>query len=121
MIYTHAAVALVGLAMGFGSAWKVQAWRHDSMELARTVQAGKDLKRAVETQDRAVTTFIEEQRNAKPIYQRIVVEVDKIVDRPVYRAQCFDADGLRQLGAALDGRDPEPIPVQPVPAAATAR
>lgn len=121
MIYTHAAAALVALAVGFGAAWKTQGWRHDAMELARTERAAKDLKRVVEVQDRAVADFIEEQRNAKPVYQRIVVEVDKIVDRPVYRAQCFDADGLRQLDAALDGRDPESSPGQPVPAAAAPR
>lgn len=121
MIYTHAAAALAALAVGFGAAWKTQDWRHDAMELARTERVAKDLKRAVEVQDRAISDYIEEQRNAKPVYQRIMVEVDKIVDRPVYREQCFDADGMRQLDAALDGRDPEPDSGRAMPAAAQAQ
>lgn len=121
MIYAYAATGIACLALGFGTAWQTQNWRHDALELERTQRAAKDLTRVVEQQDRALTDYIEEQRNAKAVYQRIVVEVDKIVDRPVYRTQCFDADGMRQLGAALDGRDPEPGPVQPVPAAAPAR
>ncbi|MDP1686899.1 hypothetical protein [Hydrogenophaga sp.] len=111
------ATLLVGVAAGSWGAWQVQNWRQNTIELQRIHRAAKDTARNVEIQDRAVGTYVQEQANAKPIYQRITVEVDKIVERPVYRDQCFDADGLRQLGAAIAGRDAEPGSGQPVPAA----
>lgn len=121
MIYTHAAVGLVALAVGFGAAWKTQEWRHDSINLERVERAAKDTFRNVERQDSAVDEYTKGQANAKVIYRKIFVEVDKIVERPVYRQQCLDADGLRILGAAIDGANPEPSPVQPVPASGQAR
>lgn len=36
------------------------------------------------------------------------VVVTKIVDRPVYRNTCFDADGLREANAALTGASADP-------------
>lgn len=111
------ATLLVGVAAGSWGAWQVQNWRQNTLELQRIQRAAKDTARNVENQDRAAGTYVKDQANAKTIYRRIVVEVDKIVDRPVYREQCFDADGLRQLGAAIAGGDPEPGAGQPMPAA----
>lgn len=121
MLYTHAAVGIAALALGFAGAWNVQNWRHDSALLKQTQRAAKDTFRNVERQDTAVGDYTKDQANAKVIYRRIVVEVDKIVERPVYRNQCLDADGLRILGAAIDGVDAEPSPVQPVPPSNQAR
>lgn len=114
MLYTHTAVALVAFAAGAAGAWNVQAWRHDSAELEQIERKAKDTFRNVERQDTAVGDYTKDQANAKVIYQRIVVEVDKIVERPVYREQCMDADGLRILGAAIVGTDAQPSPVEPV-------
>ncbi|MES2888681.1 MAG: hypothetical protein V4739_11790 [Pseudomonadota bacterium] len=108
------ATLLVGVAAGSWGAWQVQNWRQNTNELQRIQRAAKDTARNVEIQDRAVGTYVQEQANAKTIYQRIVVEVDKIVDRPVYRERCFDDDGMRQLGAAISGRNAEPIAGQPL-------
>ncbi len=38
------------------------------------------------------------------VYRTITRNVDRIVDRPVYRAECIDADGLRLINAAIAGR-----------------
>lgn len=121
MIYTHAAAALAALAIGFGGAWQVQAWRYDSAQLEQIERKAKDTFRNVERQDTAVGDYTKDQANAKVIYQRIVVEVDKIVERPVYRNICFDESGLRELHRALDGTDAKPSPVQPVPPSTPAR
>lgn len=37
------------------------------------------------------------------VYRTITKEVDKIVDRPVYRNVCLDDDGLRVINDALRG------------------
>ena len=103
MFYTHAAVALVAFAAGAAGAWNVQSWRHDSAELERVERQAKDTFRNVERQDIAVGDYTKDQANAKVIYQRIVVEVDKIVERPVYRQTCLDDEGLGALNRALNG------------------
>jgi len=109
------ATLLVGVAAGSWGAWQVQNWRQNTIELQRIQRAAKDLVRQVDIQDRAAGTYVREQANAKTIYERITVEVDKIVERPVYLDQCFDADGMRQLGAAIVGSDAQPSTGQPVP------
>ena len=103
MIYTHAAVGLAALAIGFGGAWKTQEWRHTAARVKAVEQAAKDTFRNVERQDTAVGDYTKDQANAKVIYQRIVVEVDKIVERPVYRQTCLDDEGLGALNRALNG------------------
>lgn len=121
MLYAYVAVGLAGLAAGFGGAWQVQNWRYDSAQLKQMERSAKDTFRNVERQDTAVGDYTKDQANAKVIYQRIVVEVDKIVERPVFQRQCFDDDGLRLIYRSLDGTDTQPSPVQPVPSSAPAR
>lgn len=54
---------------------------------------------------------------AKVVYRTITKEVDKVVDREVYRNVCLDADGLRIANTALNaGESPDPgKPDRPVP------
>ena len=48
-------------------------------------------------------------------YKTIVKEVEKLVDRPVYRATCLDADGLRLANSALAREiTPSSEPIDPV-------
>lgn len=47
----------------------------------------------------------EDRARTKVIYSTITQTVDRIVDRPVYRNVCFDADGLRCVNAAIRGED----------------
>lgn len=121
MLYTHAAVGIVALALGFAGAWNVQAWRYDSAQLKQIERQAKDTFRNVERQDTAVGDYTKDRENAQVIYREIRVKVDKIVERPVYRNICFDDSGLRELHRALDGTDAKPSPVQPVPPSTTAR
>ena len=46
-----------------------------------------------------------ERSKKKVVIEQRTVYVDKIVERPVYRNQCFDADGMRCLNAAIAGKD----------------
>lgn len=54
-------------------------------------------------------------------YATITKTVDRIVDRPVYRDVCLDADGLRNINAALAGKANDPgvaassVPSAPAP------
>ena len=44
-----------------------------------------------------------ERAKSKIVYKTVTRQVDKIIDRPVYRNVCLDADGLRDANAALSG------------------
>jgi ferritin-like metal-binding protein YciE len=57
----------------------------------------------------------------KTTYATITKTVDRIVDRPVYRAECIDADGVRSINAALAGKAADPgQPDAAMPAASAA-
>lgn len=61
------------------------------------------------------------QAEQKVIYATITKTVDRLVERPVYRSDCIDADGLSSINAALAGAAPDPgQPDAAVPAAVTA-
>lgn len=120
-LYSYAATGLVALAVGFAVAWKTQEWRHTAARVDAVERAAKDTFRNVERQDSAVGDYTKDRENAKVIYRKIFVEVDKIVDRPGYAAQCLDSDGLRVLSSALDGTDAQPSPVPAVPPSGQAR
>lgn len=116
MIYTHAAAFAIGLAVAAAGTWRVQEWRHDGIDLER-IEAAQETERlrarAADSASAGHETFKERER---VIYQTITETVDRIVERPVYRAACFDDDGLRQLNAAIRGTEPasrEPAPAMP--------
>lgn len=113
-----AAVALAAFIAGGAGAWNVQAWRFEA-EKSRAVQrAARDLARAVEVQDRAVSAYITQRESSARKTERVIRYVDKIVERPVYRNVCLDADGLRALRATIDGTAAGPEPGPAVPGAA---
>ncbi len=58
------------------------------------------------------------REKAKIIYRTITKEVDKVVERPVYRNTCLDADGLRLARCAIRGQSPDTCkPDKPLPGA----
>lgn len=51
----------------------------------------------------------------------ITKEIDRVVEKPVYRDMCLDADGLRILSAAIAGATDPGQPAPAVSGAAAAR
>lgn len=116
-----AAVVAVSLAAGAGGAWKVQAWRWAAADAER-VQQQAEANRMAEKRSGAAGLAYERSRAAAAVERQIVYqEVERVVDRPVYRdRECLDADGVRLVNAA--GQQPVPAgiadPAVPGPAAA---
>ena len=103
MIYTHAAVACIALAIGFNAGWKTQEWRWDAADKQRLEQEAKAQHRATERAQASSGAF-EQKRSANEIrYRTVTVTLEKIVERPVYLQSCLDADGLRILNAQISG------------------
>ena len=64
----------------------------------------------------AATGLETDREKTKVAYRTVTKQVDKIVERPVYRNLCFDADGLRSANVALSGAlTPATEPDRPVP------
>ena len=102
MIYTHAAVALVAGAVAFGAAWRVQAWRHDSAELARVEQSRETEKMRRQAAGKAATAHEADKTKTRTEFVSITERVrDEIeIEKVVYRNVCISAGGLRELANA---------------------
>lgn len=102
MIYTHAAVALVAGAVAFGVAWRVQAWRHDSAELARVEQTREVEKMRRQAAGKAATQHEADKTKTRTEFVTITERVrDEIeVEKVVFRNVCISPGGLRELANA---------------------
>lgn len=105
MVYTHLAAALVAAVLSAGAAWQVQSWRFDAREKQRIEQQARETER-LNQQANAAGKIHEKKRQANEIrYVTKIQEVERVVERPVYRNVCLDAVGLRLLHAQIDRAD----------------
>lgn len=105
MIYNYVATALIAAAVSAVGAWQVQAWRFDALDKQR-IEAQAEQRRTQEKAASAASTGFEQDRTQNETRTRTVyVKVDKIIDRPVYRTMCVDADGLRLLNDQIRRAD----------------
>jgi hypothetical protein len=115
------AAFLAGSLMSGMGVWKVQGWRHDAAEKNRIEQEARALLIRQERAIEASTKYQETQADANAREVIVTKEVIRVVQKPVYREQCFDDDGMRiiasdiQAANARRGLGPE------VPASAPAR
>ncbi len=102
MLWHYAAAGLVAIAAGFSAGWQVRGWKASHDDVQHIEQAAQDAKRRVENADRASGRY-EGQRASADERERIVIqEVERVVQKPVYRADCLDDDGLRILSEDID-------------------
>ena len=124
-MYLLLALAVIGALAGLHH--KIYTSGYTAGEAACKAQREKDnaLQREREAKQagNAVTNLEKGDEKQKTVYRTITKRVKEYVDRPVYRAECWDADGLRDANAALlGGENPAPKPAaRPVPAAQPAR
>lgn len=115
------AAVLAGLALGSAGAWQVQAWRWRAADAERLEQEREARRSQERVADQAAQAH-ERERAALRVQQQVITrEVERVVESPVYRNECLDADGLRLVaqaaGAAADPGQPAPA----MPAASAAR
>ena len=105
-LYTYVATALVAAALGGAGAWKVQGWRFAAQD-AQRLEAQAEATRINEKAASAASTSFETKKASNETrYRTITVEVEKIVDRPVYLQQCLDDDGLRLINSQIRRETP---------------
>ena len=110
-----------GVAFGGWAGWQVQGWRADHNRAKQIEQAARDTLRQIERRDTASTAYQTKENDAQAVHTQIRERVRVINTRPAAAGQCLDADGLRELGAAIDNGAPAPArPGGPLPTAAPA-
>lgn len=100
-----AATLLLGASLGGYAAWQVQGWRAGAQDAQRLEVARETHRQNEHTADQASTGFEKDRGKNELRTRTITVEVEKIVDRPVYRNVCLDADGLRLLNEQIRRAD----------------
>ena len=91
------AIALAGIYL-YGRSEGAKSVRLEWEEATR-VQREKEAQRAAE----AATELEKVKTKTKVVYRTITQEVDRVVEKPIYRDVCLDPDGLRLANAALVG------------------
>lgn len=90
-------VGAAALVAGIGVGWTAANWRADAREAER-VQAAQDLAREQQRMVSRAAAQFESQRTQRDARERVVVrEVERVLEKPVYRNVCLDDDGLRIL------------------------
>lgn len=112
---------VIAAVLAFGSAWQIQDWRQGAKEAERLEQQQKDAKRQIDIADKAAGGYEVDRVRTKTEFLTITEKVDHVIQSPVYRDVCFDADGLRALADATATTNNPSIPGGPVPATAPAQ
>ena len=119
-MWVYVAAALVAVAIGFTSGWKVRDWKAGSDTAARLVAENKDALKRTEHAQNAATNYekVKVQQRTNTVYLTREVERELKAD-----VDCSARDipaGLRDaLYSAATGID-QPIPDLPLPAASAA-
>lgn len=103
MLYTHAAAALIAAALAAAGAWQTQNWRYAAIDRDRLAGEAELRRNNQQSADRASVGFEAAQVRIRTEFVPITKEVERVVQKPVYLAQCFDDDGLRLINAAIGG------------------
>lgn len=105
-------LAIAATAVGAAGAWIVQSLRYDAkiadinLTHARAyadqiATSARDYRRWVDRQSQAEKTHIEFVEVERVKYQTITQTVERLIDRPVYRSDCIDDDGMRVITDAI--------------------
>jgi len=117
MIYTHAAAALVAMAVGFTGGWKVQGWRWTAVDAERIQAEQEDarlkstaLTRAAERNDRETTDKLRVAERAaagaRSDLERMRNAASRIEPADTSVAGCADDGRLsRVLGILAEGAE----------------
>ena len=101
IVYAVLALAIM-VAIGMGYKAVKDAGRDEVR--AEWAEANREQREKEAAQAGKAAEKLEAKREkAKVIYRTITKEVDRVVERPVYRNVCLDADGLRLARCAIAG------------------
>ena len=102
MLTNYLIVGGLSFTLGFGSAWTIQDWRHDSKVLKANQKIEVRQDENISKAQVASTQFEVKQNETKTEFKTIYRDVEKIVYKPIYANTCFDSDGLQLITRAVE-------------------
>lgn len=100
-MYVYVAVALLAAFLSGAGTWKVQDWRYAAKDKER-MEAAQEARRMAEKQgDGAAVGHEGDKVKIRKVFQVVNQEVERVVEKPVYRDICFDDDGLRLVTSTI--------------------
>lgn len=97
-------LSLCLLTLAFTAGWKTKGAFVAKHDLA-IVEAKKEFIKAYQDAEADKATILENKLSELKANEKTIIhEREKIVDRPVYRNECIDADGLRLIEGARNGK-----------------
>lgn len=100
-VYVYVAIAIAAAIASGTAVWNVQNWRFDSQRLASAEQVREVEKFRRQAANKGATAHEADKVRIRTEFVPITKEVEKIVERPVYKNICLDADGLAVLQQAI--------------------
>lgn len=117
----YAAVLTVVFVLGAATGAKIHAVMDRALRATELEQQHKEAVRQLERVDSAATQHEKFRTVAAARERAVIQEVERVVQVPVYRNECFDAAGLRILAADIAARSAsEPAPAVPGASASAA-
>jgi len=100
-MYVYIAIAIIAAALSGAGTWRVQDWRYGAKEKDRLEAVARDRMRAEKTNDTAAVGHEGDKVRIRKVFVPINQEVERVVEKPIYRDICFDDDGLRLIATAI--------------------
>lgn len=117
-----AGLAVIAIVGAFTAGWKVESWRWGAAETAVAEASIHAIEAETAKDNTASAALVQQEEKARVVTRTITKTVDRIVEKPVYRNVCLDADGLHAANDALAGKATTPgQPDGAVPGAVPAR
>jgi hypothetical protein len=85
------------VSLGFGSGWKTNDWYRDSVDLAELNATNKAINASMDRESKIAGVVEEKLKNLRANERVIEREKIKLVDRPIYKSDCIDVDGLQLI------------------------
>lgn len=115
-LWVWAAVCAVAFAAGGTTAWKVQDWHYGAKEADRLQLVAEQAKKNEHRADAGSAGHETDKAGLKTQFITITKEAERVIlEKPVYRNVCLDADGLRILATAISGQPATGEPAAAVP------
>lgn len=120
-LYVFVIAWLVGVAMGTAGGWKARDWKAGADDKARMEAEAESARLRARQVDSAAQALEVNKAAAEVRWRTVTKEVERVVEKPVYRSACFDDDGLRLIANETAARAAsQPAPAVPSAAASGA-
>lgn len=113
-----AIVALIAALLSGSGAWTARGWLCEAKDAERIAEEAETRDEQQVTANTAALSHEGDKVKLQTKYVTITETVEKIIEKPTYRADCFDADGMREhsYAVSLTGAASQPDYTLPAPA-----